>query len=261
MSSLRIGFFYLAALAVCCLAAPAQAREVRVGIGFVLPPYVIREHNTGLEVEIIRSALAEAGHTAVFVYLPNLRLPLEMTRGTLDAVAANRSYDLAREMGQPAYASGQTVEYHNYAISRLSDGFVIRSVEDLRGKRVLTFQNARKYLGEEFRQVALSLAHYRELADQSLHVGMLYADRTDVVISDKRIFLYWRQRLAISPQSEGVDLDQPLEFHDIFPPSARTVFFADPALRDDFDRGLTSLREQGYIQVLSDQYLTPIPLP
>ena len=187
MSSLRKGILYCLAavlLAAVCLAAPARAREVRVGIGFVLPPYVIRENDSGLEVEIIRRALAEAGHTAVFVYLPNLRLVLEMGRGNLDAVAANRAYDLGRETGKPAYVSGPTVEFHNYAITRRADGLVIRSLDDLRGKRVLAFQNARKYLGREFREAVASVKCYREVADQSLHAGMLYADRTDVVISD-----------------------------------------------------------------------------
>ena len=262
MSLLRKGILYCLAavlLAAASLAAPARAREVRVGIGFVLPPYVIRENDTGLEVEVIRRALAEAGHTAVFVYLPNLRLVLEMGRGKLDAVAANLAYDLARETGKPAYASGPTVEFHNYAITRRADGLVIRSLDDLRGKRVLAFQNAAKYLGKEFGQVAESLECYRELADQSLHAGMLYADRTDVVISDKRIFLYWRARLAGAGQCKGVDLDQPLEFHDIFPPSPRAVFFEDAGLRDEFDRGLDVLRARGELDILCRQYLPPLP--
>ncbi|MEF2231465.1 MAG: transporter substrate-binding domain-containing protein [Pseudodesulfovibrio sp.] len=264
MSLPRIGSRYLAALValvLLCLAVPAPAREVRVGIGFVLPPYVVREDDSGLEVEIIRRALAEAGHTAVFVYLPNLRLPLELARGTLDAVAANRAYDLAREMGGPAHPSGLTVEYRNCAVSRRSDGFVIHAVGDLRGKRVLTFQNARKYLGQEFRRVADSLQHYRELADQSLHVGMLYAGRTDVVISDRRIFLYWRKRLADSSRGRGVDLEQPLVFHDIFSPSPRTVFFSDPALRDAFDQGLEALRGRGEIEALNARHLYLETLP
>lgn len=261
MSDFRCRFLraLLAAALTVLFAVPALARDVRIGIGFVLPPYVIREGNQGLEVEIIQQALAAAGHSPVFVYLPNLRLPMELSRGTLDAVAANMAYDLGRETGLPVFHSAETIAYHNYAITLAEKGLMVNSLEDLRGHRVLTFQNARKYLGPEFRQITAVLAQYRELADQSLHAGMLYADRTDILISDKRIFYYWRKKLVESPQAKGLGLGRPLTFHDIFPPSPRAVFFMDRKLRDDFDRGLDELRKRGEIKALCLKYLGEVP--
>jgi len=249
----------LAAALIVLLAVPAHARDVRIGIGFVLPPYVIREKNRGVEVAIIQEALAAAGHSPVFVYLPNLRLPMELARGNLDAVAANMAYDLGRETGLPVFHSAETIAYHNYAITLAEKGVAVNSLLDLRGHRVLAFQNAHKYLGREFREVTSVLPGYRELADQSLHAGMLYADRTDILISDKRIFYYWRKKLAESPQAGGLKLDRPLTFHDVFPPSPRAVFFMDRELRDDFDRGLAVIRERGVIQALCLEYLGEVP--
>ncbi|MDD3311562.1 transporter substrate-binding domain-containing protein [Pseudodesulfovibrio sp.] len=261
MFHLRSRFFSaLLAVALAALfAVPALAQDVRIGIGFVLPPYVIRENNQGLEVEIIQQALAVSGRSPVFVYLPNLRLPMELSRGTLDAVAANLSYDLGRETGLPVFHSAETLAYHNYAITLAEKGLVVNRLGDLLGRRVLAFQNAHKYLGPEFRQVTAELACYRELADQSLHVGMLYADRADILISDKRIFYYWRKKLAESPQAKGLGLDRPLTFHDVFPPSPRAVFFMNRELRDDFDRGLNEIRKRGEIKALCLKYLGEVP--
>jgi polar amino acid transport system substrate-binding protein len=43
----------------------AHADEVKVGVSFSIPPYVIQETNSGLELDILRSALAVKGHSAI----------------------------------------------------------------------------------------------------------------------------------------------------------------------------------------------------
>ena len=240
-----------------CLAATAGAREVRIGVGSVLPPYVIKEVDGGMEVDIIREALAEAGHRAVFVYLPNPRLVLDLGKGDLEGVAVNSAYNLAAEAGYPVFRSDTTLSYRNYAITRRDDDIVINSLEDLRGKCITAFFNASKYLGPEYADVVRGNECYRELGDQSLHVGMLYAGRTDVLISDKWIFFYWRNKLAASVKSRGLDLSQPVVFHPIFPPSPRSVFFMDKRLCDDLDRGLKILRKRGGVKAIMAKYVDP----
>lgn len=236
------------------VSANANAHDVRIGIGLVLPPYVIQETDSGLEVDIIRQAFAEVGHRAVFVYLPNPRLSLALASGDVDGVATDRVHDLTSEVKRPLYCSVTTLKYRNFAISRLSNGHTITCVKDLEGKRVLAFHNACKHLGQEYAK-AVQRAHYRELADQSLHAGMLYADRTDVLISDKRIFAYWRRELAKSFKSKEQDLAQPLVFHAIFDPMPRAVFFVEKELRDDFDKGFRTIQERGDIKTIAAQYL------
>ncbi len=96
------------------VSANANARDVRIGVGLVLPPYVIQETDSGLEVDIIRQALAEVGHRAVFVYLPNPRLSLALATGDVDGVATDRVHDLSREMKHPICCSVTTLTFRNF---------------------------------------------------------------------------------------------------------------------------------------------------
>ena len=249
-----VSLFLTLAVLLCC-AATAGAREVRIGVGSVLPPYVIKDVDGGMEVDIIRGALAAVGHRAVFMYLPNPRLALNLGKGDLEGVAVNSAHNLAADAGCPVFRSETTLSYRNCAVTRREDNLVINSVEDLRGKCITAFFNASKYLGPEYADVVRYNECYRELSDQSLHVGMLYAGRTDVLISDKRIFFYWRNQLAASVKSRGLDLSQPVVFHPIFPPSPRSVFFTDKRLCDDFDRGLEILRKRGGVKAIMEKYV------
>ena len=229
------------------------AKSVRVGIGFTIPPYVIRNIDGGLEVDLIRESFGAVGIHANFVYLPNLRLPVAFADGSVDCIASNVEYDLAKDSGRPVHDSDATVVLRNYAISLEKNGLTITSIGDLADKSVLGFNNATKYLGWEFAEMAEGNRMYSELADQALQVRMLYSDRVDVVISDRRIFLFWRKQLA-SNQAAVEGLDQKVVFHPIFPPAVRHVSFGDRELRTLFNRGLRILRETGRVKALETQY-------
>ena len=238
---------------VLSLPLSGLAQSVRVGIGFTIPPYVIRNIDGGLEVDVIRESFGAVGIKANFVYLPNLRMPVAFAGGSVDCIVSNVEYDLAEDSGRPTYDSDVTVILRNYAISLEKKGLTITSVGDLADKSVLGFNNANKYLGGEFAEMAEGNKRYSELADQALQVRMLYSGRVDVVVSDKRIFLYWRKQLT--PNREAAEgLDQKVVFHPIFSPSARHVSFGDRELRALFNRGLGILRETGRVKAIEAQY-------
>ncbi|WP_319583403.1 transporter substrate-binding domain-containing protein [uncultured Pseudodesulfovibrio sp.] len=235
-----------AALAVLLLTATvAQAREVRVGVGFAIAPYALREQDAGLEVDLIRAAFRAAGMDAKFVYLPNLRLPLALAEGEVDCLATSVGYDMAERTGRPVFYSAPTVTFQNYAVTLAKRDLQINSIADLSGYVVLGFQDAANYLGPAFAAVANGNDLCSELSDQSLQVRMLFSGRVDVVISERRVFLYWRNRLKASPAGRAVDLDQYITFHSIFPPQQRQVVFARKPLCDKFDNGLTAIRRSG----------------
>lgn len=252
------GWRALAALAVfiqlVAAPAPGLAAKVRVGIGFAIPPYVIKADDAGVEVDIIREAFKLAGHEAEFLYLPNLRLPVAFAEGHVDCVATNAAYDLGGDSGRPAYCSRTTVVFQNMAVSLEKNGFAIASIGNLTDKRVLAFHNAAKYLGREFAAMAEANPQYSELADQALQVRMLYSGRVDVVVSDQRIFFYWRKQMARSLMAERVDMRLRVVFHAIFPPSPRHVAFRDATLREQFNEGLASLRQCGGDRVIEARY-------
>lgn len=236
-------------------ASRAMAEEVRVGIGFSIPPYVIKSDNSGLEVEVIRAALKARGHEAIFVYLPNLRLPLALERSEVDCVASNAAYKIEKDVGRKVYASDVTVVFQNYAIALEKKHLDIQSVADLTDKNVLAFNNAAKYLGTEFAAMAEANSRYWELADQSLQVRLLYSERVDVVVSDKRVFHYWRNKLVESSLSDSINLDQPVIFNPIFPSAPRHVAFATSPLRDDFNAGLAEIKANKDFDQVVEKYV------
>lgn len=251
----RMAAFLLAAL-LLTLAAPeaGRAQAIQVGIGFSIPPYVIRETDSGVEVDVIREALRVVGFEAEFIYLPNLRLPIAFADGSVDCVAANSGYDLTADSGVQAHYSDITVVFQNFAVTLEHRGLRVGSIRDLAGKTVLGFNNAAKYLGEEFAAMAAVNETYSELADQALQVRMLYSGRVDAVISDKRIFLYWRKQLVDSRDAEAVSLDAHVVFHPIFSPSPRHVGFRDERLRTLFNQGLHILRANGALRAIEERY-------
>lgn len=251
---LIVQIFGLVLVLIMCSCGFAQAEEIRVGIGFAIPPYVIKELDSGLEVDIIRSAFEAVGHDVKFVYLPNLRLPVEFALGNVECIAANAAYDLAKDSGRPVYQSEDTISLQNFAITLRRLKLSIDSLKDLEYKQVLAFNNAVKYLGPAYAAVAKANPHYSELADQSLQVRMLYSSRVEVVVADKRIFLWWRDLIVKSNLSGDLDLFTPLTFHPIFPPSPRLVHLNSDSLRQQFNAGLESIRNSGVYDRIIERY-------
>jgi polar amino acid transport system substrate-binding protein len=245
MWRLRPLFVAAALAAVLLISTVARAREIRVGVGFAIAPYALREQDAGLEVDLIRAAFRAVGLEARFVYLPNLRLPMALAEGDVDCLATSVGYDMAERTGRPVFYSVPTLTFQNYAVSLAHRELHIRSIADLSGYVVLGFQDAANYLGPEFKAMTRGNDLYSELSDQSLQVRMLFSGRVDVVISERRVFLYWRNRLKGSPAGRAVDLDQAVTFHSIFPAQDRQVVFAEKSLCADFDRGMIAIRESG----------------
>lgn len=250
----RYPSFILSLLFLFTIVGSGHAREIRVGIGFSIPPYVITEQDAGVEVDAIREAFKAVGHDAVFVYLPNLRLPVAFETGDVDCVASNAAYDIAKDSGRKAFPSDTTVVFRNFAISLTQNALAIPSVSSLENKRVLGFNNARKYLGSEFALMADSNPQYSELADQALQVRMLYSERVQVIISEKRIFLYWRKKLAESSLSQTIDLTSDITFSPIFSSAPRNVSFSTQKLRDQFDAGLATIKANGAFDAVVAKY-------
>jgi len=225
--------------------APARAGEISVGVGFSIAPYALREQNAGLEVDLIRAAFRAAGVRARFVYLPNLRLPMALAEGDVDCLATSKGYDMAERIGRPVFYSAPTVTFRNHAVTLADRDLYIHSIVDLAGYLTLGFQDAASYLGPEFAAMTRGNDLYSELCDQSLQVRMLFSGRVDAVISEKRVFLYWRNRLRTSPAGRAVDLDQAVAFHPIFPAQNRRVVFVGKSLRDLFDKGMAAIRKSG----------------
>lgn len=233
------------AVSWCCPAAFAESKELTFVVGLALAPYNIPEKNCGIELDIVREALAMKGYRVKTKYVPFARRILEIAQGEVDGVlTVNENSDL------DVYLSDQHIVCENVAVSLKKKKFEIGKVSDLKDKSILTFQNARKYLGKAFVAAAEASPDYREISKQELQINLLYGDRVDVIVLDKSIFYYHKKN------NKMVDTTQPIDIWYIFEEVPFRVGFVDKKVRDDFNDGLKKLRESGRYEEILKKYVS-----
>ena len=229
----------------CIVSGPVFAAELRIVFSQYTPPYVF-EDGTGIVVEIVRTALEASGHTVKPVYVP-------IERGF--RMFAERQVDgttiIQEGSGLKAEYSDNFMQYHNRAFVLKSRNLVIRNVADLRNKSVVAFQNADKYLGEDFSRAVTGNPRYKEMAQQDAQAHMLLLGRIDVAVMDESVFRYYRQKLIAERKA-----DQAQEYigYDLFPPTPYKAAFVERKARDDFNRGIAAMRKDGRYDAIYRKY-------
>lgn len=232
-------------------AAPAYAPvKVLIGIGLSKPPYFMSPSGTGIEYDIADKALEAGGYKMVVQQFPPSRALALMRAGKLDGMLS-----VTEGIGGSDFFSDTYVHYQNVAITLASRRIRLRNIDDLSGYSVAAFQNASLVLGDEFKALAARHPDYREHPQQLTQNKLLYTGRVDVVVGDRLIFRYLTQQLEAP-----IDTSQELSFHPLFPLSPRKAVFHDVAVRDGFNAGLRTIRQNGtYAAILKkyQDYLQP----
>ncbi len=231
------------------------AKQLSIGISFSIPPYVIKDAGTGLELEILREAFKVKGYTVTPVFLPLARTFMHFNQGKTDGVLN------VKEGFVDGFYSDEVINFQNCAISLKDNNFNIDTIEDLADKRIVAFQMASKILGTEFGTMAEQNKDYLEIADQSIQLNLLFKERTDVVVMDKRIFNYFKIR-AVEALEQGKlaffqhkdELQKKVQYHCIFPPSRYKFAFITEQIRDDFNLGLRSIKKNGVYDAIFEKY-------
>lgn len=232
-----------------CLAlttAPAVARDVKIIFMQYTPPYVF-EDGRGIIVDLVRQALEPAGHRLVPVYAP-------ITRG-LDLFAEKHIDGIAviqQSSGLAANYTAAYTSYHNYVFALKSRKFSVRTLDDLKDKVVIGFQNSHKYLGEAYGRAVAANPKYKELPDQETQTLMLLLGRIDLAVMDESIFRFYRNKLVAEGKAPAT---AEVQAFDLFPATPYGAAFGDPALRDEFDRGMAALRKNGGYDAIYRKYV------
>ena len=233
-------------LLCCALAGPACAAELRIAFGKYTPPYVF-EDGTGIVVDIVRTALEASGHKVTPIYLPIERAHKMFAEKQVDGTTI-----IQEASGVKAEYSVHFMQYHNRAFALKARNLAIRGLGDLGDKSVVAFQNANKYLGEEFGRVAAANPRYKEMAQQEAQTHMLLLGRIDVAVMDESIFRFYRTKLVAEKKAEAT---QEFVGHDIFPPTPYKAAFVDRKVRDDFDRAIAAMRKDGRYEAIYRKYV------
>jgi len=228
--------------AILLVSVNTHARDITLVAGLSLPPYIIQEENKGIEYDIIKEALANKGHTLKLEYVPFVRLVVDYKKFD-GAVTINESSGVAGNYSEVV------VTYQNYAISLKDKNLSINSIQDLKPLNIVAFQNATKYLGNEFAELAKDNPNYAEQGNQESQVKMLYSGRADAIVSDINIFKFYRKNI------KNFDTSADITLHEIFPGTDYKVLFNDSQIRDDFNAGLAELKSSGKYQAIIDGYI------
>jgi polar amino acid transport system substrate-binding protein len=242
------GFFSLLILLACTDAwsTEPENKDLLIGISFSIPPYVIKESNTGLELEILKEAFKVTGYTIKPSYLPLARTFIHFQEGSIDGTIN------VKEGMVDGFYSDVAITFRNYAISLEERQIEVTSINDLSDKSLGAFQRAKQLLGNKFHSAVQNNSNYNEWADQTIQLKQLYKQRVEVIVLEQRIFNYFRQQLFdrstalkgryfISPS----ELQKPVVFHEIFAPSDYKFAFLSEQVRDDFNMGLRTIKSNG----------------
>ena len=236
-------------LSTILCAAHADAREVKMAFGEKIPPYCIPESDSGIELDIMREALAVRGHQLKPRYTSFARIPVMFESGQVDAAMTDAGKNLSAAGG---HYGDPAVIYDNVLISLKQRALQIKQPADLAGLTVLSFVGAANRYPDWLAQVKKE-GRYSELNDQSRQVLMLSRGRVDLVLSDRYIFRYFSRHLQ---QSDGF-VPPPIEEHrfvKLNPQDYRPIF-RDPAIRDDFNFGLRHLKKSGRFDEIYRHYV------
>ncbi len=225
------------------------AREVKIAVGRSIPPYVIHESDSGMELEIVREVLAFNGYTLKPVYLPRpqvlRRFKTSQKNHRVDgAIPITEAYGLKN-----VFYSDSHITYQNVAVSLAENQYTIETIADLSNHSVIAFKHAKKFLGPEFHDMADANPRYKEFAQQKLQVTALFKRRIQVVVLDINIYKYYLKQIT------RADTSLPTVIHPIFPANHYKVGFRHSDLRDDFNSGLQALKSSGRYQEILNRYV------
>jgi polar amino acid transport system substrate-binding protein len=231
--------------------SPLFAEELEIGFSFDIPPYVMNKGTEGIELEIVREALKYKNHTFRVRQCSYKQLETAVSKLGLDAAAA------VREQNDGTYYSDYFVSFENCAITKKKFGITLNGIYDLKGKSIITWQNAHRDLGNEFGSLFSpdNAAPYREKydenPDQQEQVRLFWLGNRDVIIIDKSIFIWFTKSLF----PNNALPDEPV-YHTIFPvPTEFQVNFKSREIRDDFNEGLQHIRQNGVYKQILSKYL------
>jgi polar amino acid transport system substrate-binding protein len=223
-----------------------SGKSVELTAGLSKAPFVIYENgdNKGIQLELIKAIFSAEQQEVTFIHLPLARSFSSIEKWHSDGtITLPENYQR-----EGVYLTEPYIRYQNVAVTLAEDNLNINELKDLAEKKVIAFQTAKHFLGDDFSQAVNAAEDYREMADQEKQIEMLFVKRAQVLILDISIFKYFLLR------HQGKKYEKPYQVHTLFKPSKYSAGFKNKARRDQFNRGLSIIKENGTYQKIIDKY-------
>ncbi|WP_286265150.1 substrate-binding periplasmic protein [Thalassotalea atypica] len=247
------------------LSAELTATEVQTNELSMLsddgPPHMIAASNSGIDIDITREILNSMGYKVTLDFMPLARGKSQVQLKYADLFLPT----FYQQDSEQLFYSDAIIEYRPVILSLKKNQFSLNELSDADGKKILTFQGATGYFGEEFVKLSKGKG-YRELADMSKFPELLLWGRYDLVVLDYYIFYYFLKRYC---QSDSIDEDrhdeaqitklrycrQEIEEHNLLLAVSAHVGFNDAKLRNDFNKALERYKRAKIPQKVIKKYI------
>jgi polar amino acid transport system substrate-binding protein len=226
------------------------SKVLSIGVSFSIPPWVIKDSDSGIELDILRAALEPYGYEIEPKYMSFGRVYQNFESKKLDGVI-----NVKEGVFEFGFLSDSVVSFQNYAISLRKKNFPETiPMSFLADKKVVGFQEATTLLGSEFRQAVADNPNYSEVAKQHIQVNLLFVREVDFIVMDKSIFGYHWHNAMRSNAGLKNQYSQEVRFHSLFEKSDYAYIFRDEKVRDEFNQGLAKLKSNGRYDAIFKQY-------
>jgi polar amino acid transport system substrate-binding protein len=233
LSLLSLGYLFIS----CSLSA---TEPLRIGLHLSAPWSFYNAHGQldGIEYQIVSRVFSRAGYQVNYELYGYSRLLKQFNDKKLDCASP-----VAVQVAGASYTEPY-LPFQDVAISKRDAGLSINSLNDLAGKRIVAYQQAGQVLGEDFNK-AIAGANYLELAERELQLNLLFSDRVQLVVGERRVLHYLAARLA--PHYN-------LQEHYLFAEKAYPAACWQLQLTQTFNQGLAQLQQSGELQQILQQY-------
>lgn len=228
--------------------ASAKNDSIELMTGLPKPPFIIGETGEGMQLDIVRAAFGLLDIDVKYLHVPLARTIAGYKRWNADGVITVPKVNKLNNL----FVSVPYISYQNVAVSLQDNSVDLTNVSNLSFFDVVAFQNARKFLGDEFAQATSGSddKFYQEVADQSRQIRMLFAREAEVIILDINIFKYF-----LHENGHEKLFSKPFDIHYIFNERNYSAGFKNKKHRDAFDKGIREIKANGQYQAILDKYL------
>ncbi|WP_052093681.1 substrate-binding periplasmic protein [Colwellia psychrerythraea] len=213
------------------------------------PPHMIAASNSGIDVDIAREVLQRMGHTVKLGFAPLDRTKRQVENKQADLFLPTFFQHDTDEL----FFSVPIISYRPTVFSLKKDHLMFKAISDLLGLRLVTFQGAAGYFGDEFVKVS-KFKNYAELHDMSKFPEMLIKARCDVVVLDYYIFYYYLQEYLKRNNTPDFNVDM-IDSFQLFPEVKAHVGFHDKKLRNEFNKQFLLYQSQAKDKAVIHRYL------
>jgi polar amino acid transport system substrate-binding protein len=220
---------------------PLQAaKPIRMGLHLSAPWsfYTAAGEVDGIEYQLVSRIFNRAGYQVEYELHSYSRLLKQFSIQKLDCASP---VAIAVE---GAFYTEAYLPFQDVAISLSQSGLNIDSLSGLQDKSIVAYQQAKQVLGADFR-AAIFNSRYLELAERELQLELLFKQRVDLVIGERRVLHYLAAKIA--PQLK-------LATHYLFAEQAYPAACWQAELTAVFNQGLVQLQQSGELAQILSQY-------